>query len=212
MNYIYDILLNFNPIFYNFYDWYKKDKIEHIKKIPLFKVDDQTIKDFMNYELIIEENFLVKIKNKTEIFINRKVKQKEYTFLITNLKKSLAIDLKNEKILISDLLIDEDELVKERASNLPECKILYKKLKKQAKEKLKTRKSIETEIKLKDEINKIYTEKDVEKLEYIYYECFNKKEKNIDKIYKKLIKEIEENLCKIEKTLLPLLKLTKNIV
>lgn len=212
MNYIYDILLNFNPIFYNFYDWYKKDKIEHIKKIPLFKVDDQTIKDFMNYELIIEDNFLVKIKNKTEIFINRKVKQKEYTFLITNLKKSLAIDLKNGKILISDLLIDEDELVKERASNLPECKILYEKLKKQAKEKLKTRKSIETEIKLKDEINKIYTEKDVEKLEYIYYECFNKKEKNIDKIYKKLIKEIEENLCKIEKTLLPLLKLTKNIV
>lgn len=212
MNYIYDILLNFNPIFYNFYDWYKKDKIEHIKKIPLFKVDDQTIKDFMNYELIIEDNFLVKIKNKTEIFINRKVKQKEYTFLITNLKKSLAIDLKNGKILISDLLIDEDELVKESASNLPECKILYKKLKKQAKEKLKTRKSIETEIKLKDEINKIYTEKDVEKLEYIYYECFNKKEKNIDKIYKKLIKEIEENLCKIEKTLLPLLKLTKNIV
>ena len=57
MIYIYDILLNFNPIFYNFYDWYKKDKIEHIKKIPLFKVDDQTIKDFMNYELIIEDNF-----------------------------------------------------------------------------------------------------------------------------------------------------------
>ena len=38
MTYIYDILLNFNEEYYEFYDWNKEDTIVHIKKIPIYKI------------------------------------------------------------------------------------------------------------------------------------------------------------------------------
>ena len=211
MTYIYDILLNFNASFYNFYDWNKKDKIEHIRKIPIFRVNDETFKDFLNYDIKIENSFLERIQNKTEIFINRKVKQKQYSFLITNLKKTLAVEIKKDKTLISDLLIDEDCLAQETATFFNEYQIPYKKIKYQEKDKLKTRKRIEIENKIKEEIKKIYNE-NTEKLNYIYYECFDKKENNKDEIYKKINEELENNFNEIEEKLLPILKLTKNIV
>ena len=39
MIYVYDILLNWNKeVAYDFFEWEKTDKLDHIKKIPLFKV------------------------------------------------------------------------------------------------------------------------------------------------------------------------------
>ena len=51
MNYIYDILLNFNDIYYDFYEWNISDNIEHIRKIPLFKI---SIKDMIT----IKNNYI----------------------------------------------------------------------------------------------------------------------------------------------------------
>ena len=36
MNYIYDIVLNFNKEYYNFFEWNKRDNIVNVKKIPLY--------------------------------------------------------------------------------------------------------------------------------------------------------------------------------
>ena len=33
MNYIYDIVLNFNKDYYEFYEWKKSDKVINVKKI-----------------------------------------------------------------------------------------------------------------------------------------------------------------------------------
>ena len=41
MNYIYDIVLNFNKEYYSFYEWNRKDNIINVKKIPLFLVDNE---------------------------------------------------------------------------------------------------------------------------------------------------------------------------
>ena len=49
MNYIYDIYLNFNKELYDFFDWNKSDKLTHIKMIPIFKVNEETIKSFRLY-------------------------------------------------------------------------------------------------------------------------------------------------------------------
>lgn len=38
MNYMYDVLLNFNDFPYDIFEWNKDDKINHIRKIPLFKL------------------------------------------------------------------------------------------------------------------------------------------------------------------------------
>ena len=41
MNYIYDILLNFQNEYYDFFEWNTNDQITHIKKIPIIKVSNE---------------------------------------------------------------------------------------------------------------------------------------------------------------------------
>ena len=48
MNYYYDIVVNFQDTNYMFYDWNEKDNIEFIKKIPIFQVTTNTLKDFIS--------------------------------------------------------------------------------------------------------------------------------------------------------------------
>ena len=46
MNFIYDIVLNFNKEYYYFFEWSRKDNVINIKKIPFFLIDYQTFKIF----------------------------------------------------------------------------------------------------------------------------------------------------------------------
>ena len=70
MNYIYDIVLNFNKEYYSFYEWNRKDNIINVKKIPLFLVDNECFnimkydnvcvsKDFIKLILIPEVNLVL---------------------------------------------------------------------------------------------------------------------------------------------------------
>ena len=58
MNYIYDIVLNFNSNYYEFYEWNKNDNIINVRKIPVFKVDNQTYYDFKFNDIIVNNDFL----------------------------------------------------------------------------------------------------------------------------------------------------------
>ena len=51
MNYIYDIVLNFNKEYYSFYEWNRKDNIINVKKIPLFLVDNECF-NIMKYDML----------------------------------------------------------------------------------------------------------------------------------------------------------------
>ena len=44
MNYIYDVISNFQLNYYDFFDWNKNDKLIHIKMIPIFKVTEENNK------------------------------------------------------------------------------------------------------------------------------------------------------------------------
>ena len=70
MNYIYDIYANINKKYYDIYDWQKKDKIIHIKKIPIFKIKSSDLQKFIKDEIKLDETFVKSIKNKTEFFNN----------------------------------------------------------------------------------------------------------------------------------------------
>ena len=62
MNYIYDIVLNFNKEYFYFYEWNKKDNIINIKKIPLFVVDNNTF-NMMKYDkVVVDSSFIELIK------------------------------------------------------------------------------------------------------------------------------------------------------
>ncbi|MBP3461718.1 MAG: DUF3603 family protein [Bacilli bacterium] len=180
MNYIYDILLNFKEEYYDFYDWNKNDNIVHIRKIPILKIDTIDLYNIKNNKIKIELKFLEKIRNKTEIFTSKTVKNIEYAFLLSDGKKVLAILKQDKKIKKSSLLIDEEMDVLEEIEREEMTKIEYKIVDKEETKELKTRKQNEIEKFVKKELEKIKNQD--EKLKYIYYECFNKKEKSKEKI------------------------------
>ena len=78
MKYIYDIVLNFNEEFFEFYDWNLNDEITHIKKIPIIKIDSLKMNEIKNNDIEFDKDFLSKIENKAETF-KKKIK---YAFLI----------------------------------------------------------------------------------------------------------------------------------
>ena len=74
MNYIYDILLNFNDNYFDFYDWNKSDNITEVKKIPIFKITSEDMYKIKNNYVIFDNEFKSKIKNQTDYFIGRSIK------------------------------------------------------------------------------------------------------------------------------------------
>ena len=190
MTYIYDILLNFKDELIEFYDWNKNDNIIHIRKIPLFKITSKDLYNIKNSNIKFEYNFLEKIKNKTELFTSKLIKKIEYMFLISDGNTILAILKQDKKIKKSSLLIDEELDTLEEVKLLDYIDVEYKILEKEKLNELKTRKQKEIEKFIIKEINKIKNEE--EKLKYIYYECFDKKETNIEKIIYKIKEGIND--------------------
>ena len=53
MKNIYDILVNFKKIPYEFYEWNKNDDIKHVKSIPTFRISSDCLIDFSDNNLIV---------------------------------------------------------------------------------------------------------------------------------------------------------------
>lgn len=197
MNYIYDILLNFNEEIYDFYEWNINDDITHIRKIPIIKTDSLHMKNIKNNYIEFEEKFLSIIKNKTETFSGRTVKNIEYAFLISDGIEVIGINIQNKKIKYSKLLLNEDKEVLEVVGRLKENEIVYKILNKKIISEFKTRKEKEMYKYVIKEIKKLKSEENIEKLKYISFECFSEKIEN--GIYENLISKIDDNYIKLYK-------------
>lgn len=178
MNYIYDIILNFNEQIYDFYEWNKSDNLTHIRKIPLFKVSSIDMYNFEHYSIILSEAFLDQIKNRTEIFSGKSIKNIEYACLFSDGINVLAIKIKNN-YYYSKLLLDEEEEVVDVVGKMKEVVINYKISKEKNNVVFKTRKEIEIENYVKKELKKLEINKEYEKLKYLYFECFGKEEIDI---------------------------------
>lgn len=191
MTYIYDILLNFNKEFYEFYEWEKSDKIYHIKKIPIFKVNTSFIEDLLTKNIEIDKNFFNLITNKTEIFENKRIKTIKYSCLFTDSYKIVGVLYNNSNLLISDLLLDEayDAINISNRCNL--LNIEYNIVSNKNINYFETRECINIRNNLYNEITNIYNDNDKNKLEYLYFEYFNKNIDNIDNGYKELIKSLD---------------------
>lgn len=190
MIYIYDILLNFckNKIL-EFYEWEKEDKIEHVKKIKLLKVDSKVMDDFINYSVTITDEKKEEIKNGMELFKNKQVKR---AMLFTDGYRVLAL-LFNENfksIEKSRLLLEEELDVLDISEKLNAVNIIYKKTGKKEEDFL-TRREYKIKNYLEKEINKAYKKKDIDKLKYIYIEYFNEENEDIETIYNALKDSLE---------------------
>jgi len=190
MNYIYDLLLNFNEKIYDFYDWNKTDKIIHIKKIPIFKISSSKMDIIKNNKICFEDSFLEKIYRKTEEFMNRKNKYIDYACLFTDGLEVIGVNI-NKKNTYSKLLIDEEVEVINMSLHMNEKNVEIKTIGKKEKELFKTRKEIEQINETKNIFNKILNENNDEKLKYLYYECFDKKTDSKEEIIKIFTDQIE---------------------
>jgi hypothetical protein len=157
MEYIYDIVLNFHSYYYNFYEWNNNDKIIHIKKIPLIKVDNNSFTNIKNNHVYIDEMFLNTIKDKT-ICYNTKEKN---LCLLSNGKQALAIKLnkKGEIVEKSSLLLDEETEVVEYSNSMSNTQLTIVKT---VKERVRQVGRIyqEKENKVKNILNKLDEDKD----------------------------------------------------
>lgn len=210
MKNIYDILVNFKKIPYEFYEWNKEDDVKHVKKMPSIKVSDSALYDIFYNEVKISKNFLDQIKDKTEIFFGRAIKKVKYACVIYNDDVALSILLNDNGEIIgkSKLLFDEEEDVLKDDVSLKE--IDYEVIKKSKKISGLTRRETKIVLLLSKYLDKIHESKKNDEIKYMYFECFNKVEEDNEKAYKNLKNEVLKANLNVIETLKTLIKVLKN--
>lgn len=187
MTYIYDILLNFNNEFYEFFEWEKNDNITLVKKIPLYKVESSLIDNILTKKIKIEDKLVYEILDKCEVIENKKIKKIKYACLFTDTYRVIGILLNNDfKVFkVSDLLLDEafDTIAISKRCSLSD--VAYNIIDNRNINYFKTRNEEKIENYLKEEFKKNKLN-DSLKLSYLYFEYFSKNPTNIELAYTEL--------------------------
>lgn len=188
MRYIYDIVLNFEKCFFEFYEWEKNDNIINIKKIPVFMVNNETYKNIKYNNVTVNTEFVDKLRDKTFTYNRIKVGP---SCLISNGMEviGLLFNDKGDVIKKSSLLIDEEEEVLEEITDSDIYVIDIVKSRKIKKDNFNRRDSERRDFL----INYINKENNISNLKYLYYDYFEIEEEKADIIKKKLIEEIRNN-------------------
>lgn len=179
MNYIYDIYLNLSEKLYDFFEWNKSDNLIHIKKIPVFIIESSKLRSIMANNIIVDNHFINRIANKTEIWTpNIKL---TYCALFCDNNDLIAIEFDKNGLSIrrSNLYIDEESDVLEDIKQKKSINIEFK-IKNRIQYTFKTRKQIKIENFVNQELKNI----DNTKLKYICYECLGITNGDIRKLKK----------------------------
>ncbi len=190
MNYIYDILINLNKKYYDFYEWNQTDSICHIRKIPVFRIKSNDLINLLVNKVSIDKKFVETINNKTDVF-NNITDDLKYCCLFTDTNDVLVVsfDEKGNTILKSDLLIEEALDVLEISLHIKESSIKYNILNNDIDKSFFTRNTAKMRYKVLKKIESIAND-EIEKLKYLYYECFNEEEFDRHKMLNKIKKNI----------------------
>lgn len=172
MNYIYDIILNFNEEFYDFYEWKSNDNVINVRKIPVLKVDENTYVSLRNNKVQVSMETIDSLKKNFSLY-NEKI-EGNIICLITNGMSAFGVMFNNNGYLIkrSSMLFDEEEEVIDESENIKEVKIDFIKNEKQKSNNI-SRIVKEKQKFIKDYISSLDDELT---LKYIYYDYFEKEE------------------------------------
>lgn len=184
MNYIYDIVLNFQRDYCNFYEWRLKDKVDNIRKIPLYKVSSEDIYSFMFNEIVVDDEFLEKLKNDIG-------NSKRLMCLVSdgNIGIGLLFNGNGNIIKKSSMIYEEEDEVCEYVLEL-ECSSINFLVNKKKSKNLELRFCRERRKFLLKFLNKI----DNDMLwQYLYYDCYCDEVIDIEKI-KKSLYEVVDNV------------------
>ena len=197
MLYIYDILVNFTDgdRIYEFFEWDSRDVVEHIKKIPLIRVDTETLIDIYNNDVVVEIELLKDIYLKTEVYNNDYHQVVEYACLLSDNMKVLAVEFDSygNTLYKSNLLVDEEEEVLTLGNGIKIRSIKYQIKNSQKEDIYLTRKEMSRKKYLLTELKKCFSNKNYQKLNYLYEELYNDDNNSIEEKYNKLVYEINNN-------------------
>lgn len=192
MNYIYDVVLNFQDELIEFYEWSSEDTIDHIKRIPIFRVTSQNLNDLVNKNIKMNNDFIQKIKNKTKCY--RKTNDLKYSALFTDLNRVVGIEFTSDgnNICRSSLLLDEEETI------ILECRFdlvekIYYQVNSIINKNFLTRQENKKRNYILKELEKVYETNNIDKLNYLYKEIFNDTSLSFESKYLKLYKLIKDN-------------------
>lgn len=207
----YDILVNYQKIAYEFYDWNKTDDVKHIKVIPTFKVSDKCLQDFYNYDLMVDRTFLDMIKDKTEIFIKGLTVKESYACVLFSSYSALSFKFDKQGNVIgkSNLLFDEADDIITTFYSLEETKINYKVTNKEKLNSFYTRYESKMIDDLINYLKQIQKNSNDYETKYIYFECFNKEIDSSKKAYEKLFNSVNKLDFKVIEKLKNLMKVLK---
>ena len=196
MNFIYDILLNLNKQVIDFYDWNEEDKVVHIKKAPLFKVNSDFIKNLTNNCLKVSPTFLQEIFNKTEIYSKKSIRNISYLAIFSDGQQAIAVKFDKQGISKqkSKFLIDEDIEINYLANHLKTYTINYKVIRFYNSEQNMTRFQKKCYFFIIDNIKNL---EDTKKIKYLNYELFSDKSESKQVLINNVKKNIQEQYLKM---------------
>lgn len=195
MKCVYDIVLNFNDKFYDFFLWDNIDNLDYIKRIPILKVSNNVISDLKNNK--VKLNNLPNIECCTEIYTKNSISYIDYALLFVSDDDVVGIEFNKKGINIykSDLLMDEALDIIEVGKKMKTCDIKYDIISRDE-DLFLTREEYKMLNFINRELIDIYNTKNIDKLKYLYFECFNTIT-DIDKMYKELYEYVLDSPKKI---------------
>lgn len=189
MNYIYDITVNFNETYYDFFEWNKNDQLLHIRKAPIFKVDTDDFNKIFNNIILLNE--YDKIANKTQTYGKKNKNIDCCLFCDENNIIAIEFDEKGISTNISSITVEEELDILE-CLKLKKKEIDFKVLGKRKKYH-QTRYERKNKSYIKNFINNLSIETDEEKIKYLYFEYYNKFNNNTKDALDKLKKDLVNN-------------------
>ncbi len=191
------IKLNFMSNYYMFYDWLSSDSITEFKNVNVYRVDSQTLSDFLEYNVTILKNSIY-LPNKPLLFSD--------TFSYVG----IIFDHKGKSILKSSLSLEDEFKISKQIGDLRLSKIPYHK---SLKDNLDSDLRLNHEIKqtIINELDDIAKENNTDKLTYYYYEWFNVAKKDEKQMLKKMYASVN-NITEKEIYICDLIKKSNKVV
>jgi hypothetical protein len=207
MNYIYDVLANFNSDFYDFYDWNDEDNIINIRRLPIIKVNSDFLYNVKYNDVFVDSVLLDKIYKKAS-FYNVNKNKYCYVCAICDDNHAFLVNFNSKGKVIgrSSMLLDEENEVIDICSCLPLSSFSFNVCSNIIFDFFKTRNEIDINNFIVDKLNSMSSDK----LFYLYYDCFDEYESDVSKVLDKFLSEISNNFFSIYNRIYEFLELTSN--
>ena len=192
MNYIYDIALNFQKIYCEFYEWKRSDKIITIRKIPIYRVKSKDYLNFKYNDVVVNSDFMDILSHDLGN-IGKKI------CLVSDGNMAMGLLFSNTGKLLkrSSLFFDEEDEVCSYAMEFDVINISFIK-----NNKVGDRHALRICRERKNYILNFFSNINDDMIwKYLYYECFGNDNEDINNIKKDLIRIANQGYGKLNKKL-----------